>query len=79
MSAGIVNVSFGTELLNKLDSIAKQEARSRSELIREAMRVYIERKNRWNDIFSFGDAHLKKIKLTQAEIIKEIKTVRKSK
>jgi len=79
MSAGIVNVSFGTELLNKLDSIAKQEARSRSELIREAMRVYIERKARWNDIFSFGDAHLKKEELTEAEIVKEIKIVRKSK
>jgi hypothetical protein len=39
---------------------AKEEARSRSELIREAARAYIEKKAKWRSIFSYGSAIGKK-------------------
>lgn len=39
-----VNLSFKKDLLEKIDKVAKQESRSRSELIREAARQYIESK-----------------------------------
>ncbi|MGB5156448.1 MAG: ribbon-helix-helix domain-containing protein [Desulfobacterales bacterium] len=44
MDASTVNISFKKDLLQMIDQIAKEEARSRSELIREAARMYIERK-----------------------------------
>ena len=37
-----VMVSFPETFLNEIDRIAREEQRSRSELLREAMRVYIE-------------------------------------
>lgn len=36
-----VMLSFPNEFLKEVDSIAQQEQRSRSELVREALRVYI--------------------------------------
>jgi metal-responsive CopG/Arc/MetJ family transcriptional regulator len=36
-----VMLSFPNEFLREVDSIARQEQRSRSELVREALRVYI--------------------------------------
>ena len=38
-----VLISMSTDFLNKVDSIANSEQRTRSELIREALRVYIKR------------------------------------
>jgi len=46
-----VNISFNPKLLKDIDKVAQEEARSRSELIREAARSYIERKRRWARIF----------------------------
>ena len=38
------------DLLKKIDKVAKDEARTRSELIREAARMYIDKKNKWKEI-----------------------------
>ena len=38
-----VLVSMSDEFLNKIDSVANNEQRTRSELIREALRTYISR------------------------------------
>lgn len=38
-----VLISMSNDFLNKVDSIATNEQRTRSELIREALRVYIKR------------------------------------
>ena len=50
MSINTVNISFKSDLLKKIDKIAKEESRSRSELIREAARMYIEKKYKWNEL-----------------------------
>jgi metal-responsive CopG/Arc/MetJ family transcriptional regulator len=49
-----VNISFSEKLLKEIDKIAQEESRSRSELLREAARSYIERKRRWARIFEAG-------------------------
>jgi hypothetical protein len=40
MAVSTVNISFQTDLLKQIDNIAQNEARTRSELIREAARLY---------------------------------------
>ena len=40
-----VLISMPDEFLNKIDGVAVNEQRSRSELIREALRTYVNRKN----------------------------------
>ena len=41
-----VNLSFQDTLLKEIDAEAKRESRSRSELLREASRLYIQRQMR---------------------------------
>jgi CopG family transcriptional regulator / antitoxin EndoAI len=78
MANSTVNISFQEELLDQIDKIAKEEARSRSELIREAARAYIEKKEKWRSIFSYGSAIGKKIGLTEQDVAREVKEARKS-
>ncbi len=72
MSTNTVNISFEKNLLSEIDLIAKKESRTRSELICEAARMYIERKNKWKDIFSFSDFYFKEKKIDGKEIQEEI-------
>ena len=65
MSISTVNISFKDDLLDEIDRIASRESRSRSELIREAARLYIDRKKRWEKIFAFGGRQAKKLNLTE--------------
>lgn len=77
MDSTTVNISFKKDLLKLIDKIARDEARSRSELIREAARSYIERKNRWNAIFEYGDKQTIKLDLSPEDVPAEISKYRK--
>jgi len=79
LKTSTVNISFKKDLLEKIDRIAKEESRTRSELIREAARLYIERKNRWNEIFAYGENRAAVQKIKEDDIIEEIKQYRKEK
>ena len=72
MKSSTVNISFNDELLKKIDEVARQESRSRSELIREAARSYIERKKKWNQLFAFSEELARNRGLTQEDIRSEI-------
>ncbi len=76
MAANTVNISFQKELLEQLDVISKEESRSRSEIIREAARMYIRRKERWQQLFAFGEELQKRTGLTEEDIISEVRRFR---
>ena len=73
MKTNSVNIAFNKDLLSKIDQIATEESRSRSELIREAARLYIERKTKWKKIFNFGKQQVLKLGLSESDITAEIK------
>jgi len=79
MVTATVNIAFQIDLLKDIDDIAKAEARSRSELLREAARLYIDRKRKWETIFSFGQKTARKIGLREKDVDEEIKAHRKQK
>jgi CopG family transcriptional regulator / antitoxin EndoAI len=79
MKTSTVNISFQTELLGLIDEVAREESRSRSELIREAARMYIDRKKRWRDIFAFGKTQVLHGVLKEGVIEKEIQAYREAK
>ncbi len=79
MSTVTVNISFQDSLLNEIDKTARKEYRSRSELIREAARLYIQRQSQWNDLFQLGDMTVQKQHLTEHDVAAEIKAVREAK
>ena len=75
MAVATVNISFQEDLLGQIDRIAKNEARTRSELIREAARIYIEKKKKWESIFAYGESVSSKYKFTEDELNENIKIV----
>ena len=79
MAIATVNISFQKDLLDQIDKIAQNEARTRSELIREAARIYIEKKKKWESIFAYGESISSKYKFTEDDVNKEIKKYREDK
>ena len=74
-----VNISFQDTLLAEIDSEAKRESRSRSELLREAARQYVQRQRQWERVFALGDAVAKRQKLSESDIADAIRSVRSRK
>lgn len=54
MSTQTLNIALPKELVKKIDQRAKKEYRNRSELIREAVRVYVDKRSAWEQIFRAG-------------------------
>jgi len=79
MAVSTVNISFQDDLLKQIDIIAQNEARTRSELIREAARAYIEKKKKWESIFAYGESLAAKYKFTEEDVNVEIRKYRKEK
>jgi CopG family transcriptional regulator/antitoxin EndoAI len=79
MSTVTVNISFQDKLLANIDRIAKRESRSRSELLREAARIYIERSTRWNQIFAKTSIQSGEQALTEKDVLDEISQYRREK
>lgn len=77
MATVTVNVSFQDSLLAELDAEAKRESRSRSELLREAVRTYVRRQRQWDDVFALGDQQAADRRLSEADVQREIRAVRR--
>ena len=76
MGTVTVNISFQDTLLAEIDEEARREARSRSELLREAARHYIERQRRWDAVFNLGERTTEQQGLTPEDVAMEIEEVR---
>ncbi|MEA3415385.1 MAG: ribbon-helix-helix domain-containing protein [Thermodesulfobacteriota bacterium] len=79
MSTVTVNISFQDRFLSNIDRIARRESRSRSELLREAARIYIERKQRWDKIFAKTSIQSGKQAITEKDVLDEISYYRSEK
>jgi metal-responsive CopG/Arc/MetJ family transcriptional regulator len=71
-----VNISFQDALLAEIDAEAKRESRTRSELLREAARLYVRRQKQWERVFALGDKLTKQRSLTETDVVKEIRNIR---
>jgi CopG family transcriptional regulator / antitoxin EndoAI len=54
MQTKTLNIALPKDLVKKVDEQAKKEYKNRSELIREALRVYLQDKQDWNDLLDYG-------------------------
>ena len=79
MNTTTVNVSFQGSLLAEIDRVARTESRSRSELLREAARLYIDRKRHWDKLFAYGKSVAVRGQLTEEDVTAEIQSYRKQK
>ena len=79
MRTTTVNIAFQSDLLAQIDKVAKEEPRSRSEFLREAARSYIQKKQRWKDIFTVGSQVVETGDLCLDDVAEEIAAYRETK
>ena len=79
MSLSTVNISFQDDFLVQIDEVAGNESRTRSELIREAVRLYIDRKREFEKIFDAGKQIGSTLDICEEDVMDEIKKHRKAK
>lgn len=72
MNVKTVNVSLPSDLLKQIDRKAKEEYRSRSELLKEATLMYIQTKDNWQLLQRDLSQKAKKIGLKGEEDIEKI-------
>jgi|HubBroStandDraft_1064217.scaffolds.fasta_scaffold599012_2 Arc/MetJ-type ribon-helix-helix transcriptional regulator len=71
-----IHLSIPKQMLSEVDAEAKRECRSRSELMRAALKIYLERRERWDDIFGFGQKLARRKGLTPKDVEGAIREVR---
>lgn len=72
MQTQTFNIALPSSLVARMDLVATNEYRNRSELIREAVRIYLEDKLEWDDIFDFGRRAAKKVGIRSEEDVNKI-------
>ena len=77
MTVAIIKVPFQADLLQQVDRFVDKKVCSRTDVILEATKMYIARKQNWQDLFSFGDSLAMKNNLSEMDVINEIKAYRR--
>ena len=72
MQTQTLNIALPKDLVKKVDEVAKKEYRNRSELIRQALRVYLEDKSEWEQIFKSGEKAMKDMGIKSEEEVNKI-------
>lgn len=72
MKTKTFNIALPAALIKKIDETAEKEYRNRSELIREAVRIYLQDKEEWAEIFEYGKSLAKKKGIKSEREINEI-------
>lgn len=72
MQTQTLNISLPKDLVKKVDQQAKVEYRNRSELIRQALRVYLKDKEDWQQIFKAGRKAMKEMGIKSEEEVNKI-------
>ena len=72
----VVSITLPPPLFEQAQALAKQENRTMSELVREALRYY-ERKSWWEEMNAYGRAKAGELGLSEADVVPLAKEVRK--
>jgi hypothetical protein len=67
-----VHISTQRNILNEIDTEAKRESRSRSELLREAAPLYIRRQKKWDQLFRLGNDITRRRDLKQSDVATQV-------
>jgi predicted transcriptional regulator len=71
-----VTVPFQEDLLRQVDKFATASTRSRADIIAAATKMFVERQQRWQALFSHGDSLTSPNPLSEADVMTEIKAWR---
>ena len=72
----LVTISLTPKLLKRAEKAAKEERRTRSELLREALRRYLEDRE-WNSIYRYGEKKARALGLDEGDVERIVDEMRK--
>ena len=72
MQTQTLNIALPMNLVKKVDDRAKKEYKNRSELIREALRIYLQDTQEWEEIFEYGQKAMKKMGIKSEKEVEDI-------
>ena len=76
----VVSISLPTEMLESAELMAKQENRTMSELMREALRAYQRERQAWRDVFAYGEANAKRLGIKdEQDVVRMVRESRQQK
>jgi len=72
----LVTISLSPKLLKKAEKAAKEEQRTRSELLREALRKYLEDRE-WDKIYRYGERRARVLGFDEEDVERLVDETRK--
>jgi metal-responsive CopG/Arc/MetJ family transcriptional regulator len=77
MPVAMVKLAVENTVLEQIDSAAQKEQQTRTELILNAVKMYIQRQSVLTRLYSYGESVAAKAGFTEADVISEIKACRR--
>jgi len=71
-----ITLSLPPEMTKKIEKLMKEEQRTRSELLREALRRYIEEQE-WKKIYRYGEMKTRKLGIKEEDVEKLVNEARR--
>jgi CopG family transcriptional regulator/antitoxin EndoAI len=76
----VVSISLPAEMLEVAESIARQENRTMSELMREALRAYQRQRQSWQNVFAYGEANARRLGIQdEQDVVRAVREQRQRK
>ena len=72
MQTQTFNIALPRELVKKVDQVTKREYKNRSEFIREALRMYLIKMEKWSRIFKAGEKAVMKAGIKSPEELDDL-------
>ena len=76
MALATVNLEFEDDFIKQIDYFANNESLTRTDLIYNSVKMYINRKQKLNELYSYGEQIAEKNNFTEEDVIKEIRKYR---
>jgi metal-responsive CopG/Arc/MetJ family transcriptional regulator len=79
MAVATVHLAFDEDLMRQIDFFANNESLTRNDVIYNSVKMYINRKQRLQELYTHGESIASRNNFTEDDVMAEIKNYRKSK
>jgi len=76
MALATVNLAFEDDFVKQIDSIASNESLTRTDLIYNSIRMFVNRKQKLQELFAYGESVAAKNNFSEKDVMDEIKKYR---
>jgi predicted transcriptional regulator len=76
MAVASLNLAFEDDFVKQIDLIANNESITRTELIYNSVKMYINRKQKLQELFTYGESIAARNNFTEEDVMEEIKKYR---